>query len=77
MPGLWGGGGGTDSLRLGTNCETTAPPLFDKGQPMVLLSPNLQPPLLKGTQEQPLEIKHYCICHILANHCIKSFQELI
>ena len=40
-----GGGGGTDSLRLGTNCETTAP-LFDKGQP----------PLCMDAQEQPLEI---------------------
>ena len=51
-------GVGTDSLRLGTNCETTAlPPLFfDKGQPLVLLSPNLQPPLFMDTQEQPLEI---------------------
>ena len=38
------GGGGTDSLSLGTNCETTAP-FLDKGQPLVLPSPNLQPPL--------------------------------
>ena len=26
--GLRGGGGGTDSLSLGTNCETTAPPFW-------------------------------------------------
>ena len=52
-----GGGGGADSLGLGTNCETTAPPpFFDKGQPLVLLFPNLQPPLFMDTQEQPLEI---------------------
>ena len=47
--GLWrqvgsrpGGGGGalTQDLSLGTNCETTAP-FFDKGQPLVLPSPNL------------------------------------
>ena len=30
-----GGGGGTDSLSLGTNCETTAP-LFGHRQPPVL-----------------------------------------
>ena len=28
------GGGGTDSLSLSTNCETTAPPYLDKGQPL-------------------------------------------
>ena len=51
-----GGGGGTDSLRLGTNCESDSPPppLFDKGQPLELLSSNLQPPLFMDTQEQPL-----------------------
>ena len=49
------GGGCTDPLNLGT-CETTAPRLFDKGQPLVLLSPNLQPPFCMDTQEQPLEI---------------------
>ena len=43
--GYSGGGGGTDSLSLGTNCETAAPPpppplvpFFFKGQPLVLLS---------------------------------------
>ena len=37
------------------------PPLaffFDKGQPLVLLSPNLQPPLFMDTPEQPLEISN-------------------
>ena len=34
-----GGGGGTDSLSLGTNCETTAPPPF-----WPLTAPVLQPP---------------------------------
>ena len=55
MGGGGGAGGGTDSLSLGTNCETTAP-LFDKGQPLVLLSPNLHPPLFMNTQEQPPNI---------------------
>ena len=48
-------GGGTDSLSLGTNCETTAP-LFGQRTAPVLLPPNLQPPLFMGAQGQPLEI---------------------
>ena len=39
-----GGGGGTDSLSWGTDLETTAP-LFGHGQPLVLPSSDLQPPL--------------------------------
>ena len=38
------GGGGTDSLSWGTDLETTAP-LLGHGQPLVLPSSNLQPPL--------------------------------
>ena len=50
-----GGGGGTDSLSLGTNCETTAPPFWPLTAP-VLLPPNLQPPIFMEAQGQPLEI---------------------
>ena len=50
-----GGGGGTDSLSLGTDLETTAP-LYGHGQALVLSSPILQPPLFMETQGQPLEI---------------------
>ena len=49
------GGGGTDSLSLSTNCETTAP-LFGQRTASVLLPPILQPPLFMGAQGQPLEI---------------------
>ena len=49
------GRGGTDSLSLGTHLETTTP-LFGHGQPLVLPSPNLQPPLFMETQGQPLQI---------------------
>ena len=48
------GGGGTDSLRLGT--AKLQPPFFGQGQPLVLPSPNLQPPFFMDTYEQPLEI---------------------
>ena len=47
------GGGGTDSLSLGTHLETTAP-FLGNGQPLVLPSPDLQPPLFKEAQGQPL-----------------------
>ena len=50
-----GGGGGTDFLNLGTDLETTVP-LFGHGQPLVLPSPNLQPPLFVEAQGQPLQI---------------------
>ena len=49
--------GGTDSLSLSTNCETTAP-LFGQRTSPVLLPPNLQPPLYMGAQGQPLDINH-------------------
>ena len=49
------GGGGTDSLSLSTNCETTAP-LFGQRTAPVLLPSNLQPPLFKDNTSQPLEI---------------------
>ena len=59
LPG--GGGGGTDSLSLSTNCETTAP-LFGQRTAPVLLPPNLQPPLFMDNQAQPLEIRvKWCI----------------
>ena len=48
------GGGGTDSLSLGTNCETTAP-LFGQRAAPILLPPHLTPPLLIDAQEQPME----------------------
>ena len=32
-PDTRGGGGGTDSLSLGTNCETTVPPFWTKDSP--------------------------------------------
>ena len=67
-----GGGGGTDSLSLGTN-EKLQPPFFvkkkkkkKKGQPLVLPSPNLQPPIVIDTQEQPLKISiKWGICCII------------
>ena len=49
------GGGGTDSLSLGTNCETTAPPFWLLTTP-VLQPPNLQPALFMEAKGQPLEI---------------------
>ena len=49
------GWGGTDSLSLGTDFETTFP-FFGHGQPLVLPSPNLQPPLFMEAQGQPLQI---------------------
>ena len=71
------GGGGW--LSLGINCETTAP-FFDKGQPLVLQSPNLQPPIFMDTQEQPLEINvkwwiFSIVYHILPHYCFERFQE--
>ena len=63
-----GGGGGTDSLSLSTNCETTAP-LFGQRTAPVLLPPNLQPPLFMDNQAQPLEISVkwciFCITYII------------
>ena len=49
------GGGDTDSLSLGTDLETTAP-LFGQGQPLVVPSPNVQPPFFTEAQGQPLQI---------------------
>ena len=74
------GGGGTDSLSLGTNCETAAP-LFDKIQPLVLPSRNLQLPLFIDTQEQPLEIsiklEFFCIAYVILYQIIvlKGFKN--
>ena len=45
------GGGGTDSLGFGYPFENySPPPFFGHGQPLVLPSPNLQPPLFIETQ---------------------------
>ena len=78
--GGWGWGGGeTDSLRLGTNCETTAPPPFlTEDSHLQIYSPLFSripknSPLKSALSGNCL----YCICHILANYCIKSFQEQI
>ena len=92
---VWGGGGErrhvslhqsrggcTDSLSLCTNCKTTAPPppfFWDKGQPLVLPSPKLQPPLFMDTQKQPLEIIISSIAYVIIYQIIilKKFQEQI
>ena len=62
------GEGGTDSLSLSTNCETTAP-RFGQSTAPVLLPPNLQPPLFMDNQAQPLEISIkwciFCITYII------------
>ena len=75
-----GGGGGTDSLSLSTNCETTAP-LFEQRTAPVLLPPNLQPPLFMDNQAQPLEISVkwciFCITYIIFYQIIvlKGFKN--
>ena len=74
------GGGGTDSLSLRTNCETTAP-LFGQGTAPVLLPPNLHPPLFMDNQAQSLEISVkwciFCITYIIFYHIIvlKGFKN--
>ena len=75
-----GGGRGTDSLSLSTNCETTAP-LFGQRTAPVLLPPNLQPPLFMDNQAQPLEISVkwciFCITYIIFYQIIvlKGFKN--
>ena len=54
--GVGEGGGGTDSLSLGTNCETAPPLPFWPLTAPVLHPPNLQPPLFMEAEGQPLEI---------------------
>ena len=53
-----GGGhwGGHCLFEVGYQLRNYSPPLFGIGKPLVLLSPNLQPPIFTNTQEQPLEI---------------------
>ena len=46
---------GTDSLSLGTNCETTAP-IFGQRTAPVFIPLDLQPPLFMDAQGQLLEI---------------------
>ena len=60
------GGGGTDSLSWGTDLETTAPPpLFGHGQPLVLPSSNLQPPLFIKANDSPLKLSLIAEFHCL------------
>ena len=51
-----GGRGGTESLSLGTNCETTAPPPFwTKDSPCFATDTFTAPPFM-DTNGQPIEI---------------------
>ena len=49
-----GGGGGTASLKVGTNCQTTAP-AFRHCPPLSLF---LLPPIFEGIRPLPPQIKH-------------------
>ena len=68
------GGGGHGLFEFGYQLRNYSPPFFDKGQPLVLPSPNLQPPLFIDTQEQPLEISikwKFSVLHM--SYCTKLF----
>ena len=69
-----GGGGGTDSISLSTNCETTAP-LFGQRTVPALLPPNLLPPLFMDNQAQSLEnsVKWWVFCIA----CIIFYQIIV
>ena len=49
-----GGGGGTDSLKVGTHCQTTDP-AFQHCPPLNLFLP---PPIFEGHRPPPPKIKH-------------------
>ena len=51
--------GGTDSLSLGIKLETSAPPTFGFGHPLVLPTANSQPPLFMEAEGQHFQIVTY------------------